>query len=109
VSELNLTNESKIQVVALKLDKSKPRELAFRRFLDQNDLNGVNRKETILKMFEYMLEQNILNKSSFVGDYTIKESEGISISNKQPDEPDINILKFNVSDIDVPKDDWGKI
>jgi hypothetical protein len=49
---LKLLSESKIHQVLLKLNKDIPRERALREFLDQATMNGINRKEAILRIFE---------------------------------------------------------
>lgn len=91
-----LTNNNKIQVVALRLNKDKLREYQFRLFLDQNNLNGINRKETILRMFEYIYKNDIPDKN-------IKH-----INMSIPDEK-MGILKLNTVNTKINESDWNGI
>lgn len=95
--QFKLANNNKVQVVSLKLDKDKPRELAFRVFLDQNEAHGINRKETILRMFEQLMSQN---KGVFINTYEyIKDTND---SNSK-----INTISINSSNADIG--DWEAI
>lgn len=93
-----LTNKNKVQVVSLKLDKDKPRELAFRAFLDQNEANGINRKETILRMFEQLMNQN---NNIFINDYDYIEDDNSNNDKK------INTISIDKSNASI--DDWNVI
>lgn len=97
-----LTNQSKVQVVSLKLDKTKSRELAFRKFLDTNNEKGINRKESILRMYESMLEGKTLYND------VLQESNGVIEDNKDIDNSE------NLETLSIPKStpqikDWGGI
>lgn len=102
-----LANQNKVQVVALKLDKSKPREFAFRMFLDRNDLNGINRKEAILRMFEYMYSNDLLDKSAFVIKYSgsKKNIKQNNIESKSK----IDTFSISETKANVPKNDWDEV
>lgn len=58
---MGLISKQDIQSVIVKLDKNKPRELEFRQYLDDNVKYGIDRKETILRMWEF-----ISNKDSMI-------------------------------------------
>ena len=90
-----LTNTNKVQVVSLHLDKTKLRELRFREFLDENNENGINRKESILRMFEFSL-----GESSY-GDFMKNDNT--------PNKPDENMETLNVKSLDISADDIGRI
>lgn len=101
-----LTNQNEIQVVALKLDKNKAREFAFRMFLDQNDSNGINRKEAILRMFEYMYSNDLLDNSTF----TTKNSSKKDIKqDKVESKSKIDVFNINETKSKVSKNDWNDV
>lgn len=58
---MGLISKQDIQSVIVKLDKNKPREREFRQYLDDNVKYGIDRKETILRMWEF-----ISNKDSMI-------------------------------------------
>ena len=103
MSDSKLTNDKEVQVVALKLDKSKSRELAFRMFLDQNELNGINRKETILRMFEYISGKNIISKDILMAGF----QDSIPTTQPSANKNDIEVVKMNTNSIDG--NDWDDI
>lgn len=55
---MSLSNDKQIHQIILKLDKDIPRERALRLFLDNASLNGINRKEAILRIFEEYSDSN---------------------------------------------------
>jgi len=100
MKNFKLNNNNKIQVVSLKLDKTKPRELAFRAYLDQNESNGINRKETILRMFEQIMKQN---NNIFDNEYQYKEDD----TNDDKNNSKINTIK--IKNANVKANDWNMI
>lgn len=93
-----LANNNKIQVVSLKLDRDKPRELAFRIFLDQNEANGINRKETILRMFEQLMNQN---KNMFMNNFEYEEEEDNNDTDTKINTVSINKLNADMDDLNA--------
>lgn len=101
-----LTNQNEIQVVALKLDKNKAREFAFRMFLDQNDSNGINRKEAILRMFEYMYSNDLLDNSTFITKNSSKKDiKQDNVESKSK----IDVFNINETKSKVSKNDWNDV
>lgn len=101
-----LTNQNEIQVVALKLDKNKAREFAFRMFLDQNDSNGINRKEAILRMFEYMYSNDLLDNSTFITKNSSKKDiKQDNVESKSK----IDVFNINETKSKVSKNDWDDV
>jgi hypothetical protein len=99
MQKLKLTNSKKVQVVSLKLDKNKPRELAFRIFLDQNEINGINRKETILRMFEQIVKQS---NNIFADNYAY-------VKNDIEENPNTKIDTITINQSNTNIDDWDAI
>lgn len=109
MSTARLSNDRKIHVVSLKLDKAKPRELAFRVFLDQNDSNGINRKETILRMFETVIMQK---ENYFISDYGNTpniDDERDKDSEDDKETTKMNTVNINESNSDIEIDAWNDI
>jgi len=52
MKELNLINDNKIQSIIIKLSAEVPRELRLRQYLDNNRRDGIDMKESILRIFE---------------------------------------------------------
>lgn len=96
-----LANNNKIQVVSLKLDRDKPRELAFRIFLDQNEANGINRKETILRMFEQLMNQN---KNMFMNNFEYEEEE-----EEDNNDTDTKINTVSINKLNADMDDLNAL
>lgn len=87
-----LLNDNQIHAVMIKLDREKERELKFRQFLDYNVTRGMNRKETMLQLFE----ESIKNKEA------VESSEEASNQEEKEKEEknDMKIVKLN-EDVDI--------
>jgi len=85
-----LTNKNKTQVVSLHLDKTKLRELRFREFLDQNNKDGINRKESILRMFEDLYKDNVLHNGFS------KQTESATINEDERDLDELSVNSLNM-------------
>lgn len=83
-----LLNDNQIHAVMIKLDKEKGRELKFRQFLDYNVTQGMNRKETILQLFEdYLKDQDtvIFDEEDSKQKEDKEEQNDMRIANLQED------------------------
>lgn len=56
-----LINDNDIQRVVIRLDRSIPRERAVRQYFDDNVRNGINRKELLIKIFEFLESYELLD------------------------------------------------
>ena len=122
----DLISDKKFHSVLLKLDREKPRELKFRRYLDENYLNGVSRKESVLRLFDYVVSQglldcnNIINESNRVSKYELTKGKFHSrlelggSEDKKSDEvveenKSMGILKVDEMGTEVDGEDWNNI
>lgn len=96
---MTLLSENKIHQVILKLNKEIPRERALREFLDNATINGINRKEAILRVFEEynnsspikMQEQNVDLEENI----TLTRTELNNLLKEKKENKDIEIVKVN--------------
>lgn len=98
LNEEGLLNDKKVHVVALKLDKRKQRDLALRQYLDRNYSIGIDRKESILRLFEMVLNKGVLDKNIFSFDNIIKTE----VEEKENEEDEVDEVKIGLNyDIDI--------
>lgn len=80
-----LENNNTEQTVALRLNKNKIRELELRAYLDQQVKYGLNRKDTILRMFETLKENGLLDIESGSISVEVKAKEDNKIETVELD------------------------
>lgn len=95
---MKLLSESKIHQVLLKLNKDIPRERALREFLDQATMNGINRKEAILRIFEEYNNSSPIKIKSQEDKIVLTKKELEELIKKEKDKNkknDLEVLKVN--------------
>lgn len=70
--------------MSLKFDMSKTREAKFKKYLDQNTKTGINRKESILRLFEMLLDENPI-PIKYVNSETPPQQKDISLNSFNDD------------------------
>lgn len=100
---MTLLSEHKVHQIILKLNKDIPRERALREFLDNATINGINRKEAILRIFEEYSNSNPIKiekeekqvKEELIT-LTKKELEElVKKDDKEEDKNELEIVKIN--------------
>lgn len=77
-----LISDKDIQSILLKLDKNKPREREFRQYLDDNVNYGIDRKETVLRMWEFISNKNSIIHTSMNPVVEVKKEYADELSNR---------------------------
>lgn len=63
---MSLKNDKEIYSFLLQLDKTKERDYAFRKYLEESSEQGISKKEAILRMLE------VLQNNGFIEDNKLK-------------------------------------
>ena len=108
----DLASDKQIHPITIKLDREKPRELAFRRYLDENDKYGKDRKETIIRLFEFMVSNGLLERGIFgINNIPSQQEEPEQVDTPQTDMAKDELEKINSNDLnfDIDNDDFNGI